>query len=171
MSGPRRQRFKAKHDEDQETSSSSIPSTLALIWASRQESGGVCLRRTCRCEANVKMVRSGGLFMHDRLNPHTTVHPEHAATEGGHCFARLVASLCRASTALRPTPKLALHATKMTAATRITLHTSSWGVTQYAPVSLVTFTIFVPAQALSKRRHGRASAIPERLCTSRRLVN
>ena len=41
----------------------------------------------------------------------------------------------------------------------------------FAPVSLVTFTFFVPAQALSKRRHGRASEIPERLCTSRRLVN
>ena len=41
----------------------------------------------------------------------------------------------------------------------------------FAPVSLVTFTFFVPAQALSKRRHGRAPEIPERLCTSRRLVN
>ena len=131
----------------------------------------VFLQLTCGVQANVKIVRSGGIFMHNRFNSHTIVHPEHAATAGAHCFACLAVALCQASSELCTTPKPAVHATKTSPDTRITLHTRSRGVTQYAPVSPGTLSIFVPAQALSKRRHGRASAIPERLCTSRRLVN
>ena len=139
--------------------------------ASRQSSVVVFLQLTCGVQANVKIVRSGGIFMHNRFNSHTIVHPEHAATAGAHCFACLAVALCQASSELCTTPKPAVHATKTSPDTRITLHTRSRGVTQYAPVSPGTLSIFVPAQALSKRRHGRASAIPERLCTSRRLVN
>ena len=45
----------------------------------------------------------------------------------------------------------------------ITLHTGSRRYAKYAPVSLVTFTIFVPAQALSKRRRRHAWATLYRL--------
>ena len=158
-------------DGDPETSRNRVPSLVYFLLASRQSSVGVFLQLTCGVQANVKIVRSGEIFMHNRFNSHTIVHPEHAATAGAHCFACLAVALCQASSELCTTPKPAVHATKMSSDTRITLHTSSRGVTQYAPVSPGTLSIFVPAKALSKRRHGRASAIPERLCTSRRLVN